>query len=353
MPSLPLLPRHFASDNNAGIIPEVWAALQQANDGRHAGAYGDDDWTRLAEAEFRRVFEREELEVFFVFNGTAANSLALASLCDSFHGVVCHQHSHAATDECNAPGFFRPGLSLIPVAGTSGKLTPESLRAAYTGRRDVHAPEVHAVSVTQTTEVGTIYQLEELRALTAMARELDLRVHMDGARFPNAVAALDCSPADVTWRAGIDVLSFGGTKNGMAAGEAVVFFDRTLAQNFKRRQKQSGQLASKMRFLSAPWVGFLRDDAWLRHARIANAVAARLEARLIGLPRVRILPPREANAVFIELPREVCLAMWERGWRFYDDVGPAGSLRLMCAWDSTNGDVEAFVNDLVSLVASS
>lgn len=343
--------RHFASDNNAGIIPEVWQAMTDANADPHCGAYGEDAWTRAAEAEFRRVFEHEQLEIFFVFNGTASNSLALAALCDSFHGVVCHRHSHVLTDECNAPGFFRHGLSLLPVDGEFGKIGSEALRETCASLRHIHAPEARGLSVTQSTELGTVYTPAELKALTATARELGLKVHMDGARFSNAVASLGCTPADLTWRAGIDVLSFGGTKNGMAAGEAVVFFDPTLAANFKRRMKQSGQLASKMRFLSAPWLGFLRGDAWLKHARRANEVAAHLAESLARLPGIRIAQPRQANAVFVQLPLAAAESLWAGGWRFYDDVGPVGAMRLMCAWDSTPADVDHFVAELAEWIA--
>lgn len=349
--SAPLPPRPFASDNNAGIIPEVWEALAEANKQPHCAAYGEDGWTRAATDEFRRVFEHGDLEVFFVFNGTASNSLALASLCESVHGVICHRHSHVMTDECNAPAFFRHGLSLLPVEGESGKIGSEVVRERCSTLRHIHAPEARALSVTQSTELGTVYTPTELQALTTTARELGLKVHMDGARFSNAVASLNASPADLTWRAGVDVLSFGGTKNGMGSGESVVFFDPAQAQNFKRRMKQSGQLASKMRFLSAQWLGFLRGDAWLKHARQANKTAAYLAESLARLPGIRIAQPREANAVFLSLSPAAAEALWARGWAFYDDVGPAGAVRLMCAWDSTVEDVALFVADLAAWMA--
>ncbi len=339
-------PRHFASDNNAGICPEVFAALAEAN-GPHAPGYGDDPWTRRAEQLFRDVFETD-CEVFFVFNGTASNCLALWSLCESFHGVICHQHSHIETDECGAPGFFMHGVTLLPVDAADGKLTPDLVRGASATPHDFHGAQPRALSLTQATELGTVYTPEELRALSAAARELKLAVHMDGARFANAVASLGVPPADVTWRAGVDVLSFGGTKNGAQAGEAVVFFDRARADNFRRRCKQSGQLASKMRFLSAQWVGLLANDAWLRYARHANDTASYLERRLAGLPGVRVAFPRQANAVFALLPKAAAEAVAARGWRFYNDVGPGGAARLMCSWDSARGDVDAFVADLAA-----
>ena len=307
--------------------------------------YGDDPWTRRAERLFNDVFETE-CEVFFVFNGTAANCLALWSLCESFHGIVCHQHSHIETDECGAPGFFMGGATLLTADTADGKLNPAAVRAASTLRHDFHSPQPRALSVTQATELGTVYTPDELRALSELARELKLAVHMDGARFANAVAGLGVAPADVTWRAGVDVLCLGGTQNGAAAGEAVVFFDRVKADNFRRRCKQSGQLASKMRFLSAQWVGLLENGAWLRHAAHANAVAAHLERKLAMLPGVRVAFPREANAVFALLPTAAADAVGARGWRFYNDVGPGGAARLMCAWDSTEADVDAFVGDL-------
>jgi threonine aldolase len=344
-------PRHFASDNNAGIIPEVWRMLAEVNESGHAPTYGDDAWTAAATAEFRRVFEHEDLEVYFVFNGTASNSLALASICDSMQAVVCHQSSHARTDECNAAAFFRAGLTLLPVAGEHGKIAPDAVRAACASLIPVHAPDARALSLTQSTELGTVYQPSEIEALSATARELGLKVHMDGARFSNAVAGIGCAPADLTWRTGVDVLSFGGTKNGMAASEALVFFDPALAANFTRRMKQAGQLASKMRFLSAPWLAFLRNDVWVKHARRANTMAERMERALVKLPGIRISHPREANAVFAHLPRPAIEYLWARGWRFYDDVDPGGAVRLMCAWDSREEDVDAFVADLAAWIA--
>ncbi len=337
-------PRHFASDNNAGICPEVFAAMTEANQ-HHLPGYGDDPWTRRAEALFRDVFETD-CEVFFVFNGTASNCLALWSLCESFHGVICHRHSHIETDECGAPGFFLHGVTLLPADTADGKLDEPSVRRAHTLRHDFHAPQPRALSLTQATELGTVYTPQEVGALSALARELKLFVHMDGARFANAVAGLSAAPADVTWRAGVDVLSLGGTKNGAMIGEAVVFFDRARADNFRRRCKQSGQLASKMRFLSSQWVGLLEGGAWLRHATHANGVATYLEQQLRALPGVTVAFPRQANAVFALLPAVAAAAVAARGWRFYNDVGPGGAARLMCSWDSTSGDVDAFVGDL-------
>ena len=342
----PPAPRHFASDNNAGMCAEVLAALAESN-ANHLPGYGDDPWTRRAEDLVRQVFETD-CEAFFVFNGTAANCLSLWSLCEPFHRVICHEFSHIQTDECGAPGFFVHGVSLHPVNTPDGKLTPDSVRAGSRTPHGFHGSDPRVVSLTQTTELGTVYTPDDVRALSAVARELGLAVHMDGARFANAVAATGASPADLTWRAGVDVLSLGGTKNGAAFGEAVVFFDREKADNFRRRCKQSGQLASKMRFLSAQWVGLLENGVWLRNAKTANRVAAYLEARIGALPGVTVAFPRQANAVFALLPTAAADAVAARGWRFYNDVGPGGAARLMCSWDSTEGDVDAFVDDLAA-----
>ncbi len=242
--------QQFASDNYAGICPAAWSATEAANDG-HVTAYGDDPWTAKASDEFRELFETD-CEVFFVFNGTAANSLALASLCQSYHGVICCDSAHIETDECGAPEFFSNGSKLLVAQSAEGKLTPASIRELATKRQDIHYPKPRVVTITQSTETGRVYTLAELRAISDECRAHALYLHMDGARFANACASLGCSPAEVTWKSGVDVLCFGGTKNGMAVGEAVLFFDKKLAADFDYRCKQAGQLASKMRFLAAP-----------------------------------------------------------------------------------------------------
>src|SRR5471032_1780994 len=282
-------PQQFASDNYAGICPEAWAAMAEANQG-HATAYGDDEWTAKASDAFRRQFETG-CEVFFAFNGTAANSLALAALCQSYHSVICSEIAHVETDECGAPEFFSNGSKLLVAPSAGGKLTPGAIRAVATNRNDIHFPKPRVVTITQPTETGQVYGLDELRAISAVCRELGLNLHMDGARFANACSSLKCSPADMTWRAGIDVLCFGGTKNGMAAGETILFFNPRLAEDFDYRCKQAGQLASKMRFLSAPWVGMLGSGAWLRNAVHGNACATRLAQQIGGLPGLQIMFP--------------------------------------------------------------
>lgn len=336
--------RHFASDNYSGVCPEAWAAMAEANAG-HEVSYGNDAWTQRAADRLREIFETH-CEVFFVFNGTAANSLALASLCQSYHSVLCHQLAHVETAECGAPEFFANGSKILLLAGAHGKIDPAEITAAVNQRNDIHFPKPRALSLTQATELGTVYSAAEIGTLTETARKFGLRVHMDGARFANAVASLGAAPADLTWRAGVDVLCLGGSKNGIALGEAVVFFDRELARDFDYRCKQGGQLASKMRFLSAPWVGILQDGAWLRHARHANEMARRLEAGLRGIPGVEISHPVQSNAVFVKFPPPAERQLRACGWCFYTGVITPDESRLMCSWDTTTADVDALVADL-------
>jgi len=336
----------FASDNTAGICPEAWAALTVANEG-YVPSYGVDAWTQRAGELVRALFENEAAQVYFVFNGTAANALALAALCQSYQGIVCHEAAHVQTDECGAPEFFSHGAKLLTVAGADAKLTPAGVLQAIERGDDVHFPQPRALSISQTTEWGSVYQPSEIATLSALARTHSLALHMDGARFANAVAALagrGVSPADLSWRAGVDVLSLGGTKCGLGTSEAVVFFNRELAAQFEYRCKQGGQLASKMRFHTSQWVGVLEHGAWLRHAAHANAAATQLAAALTRIPGLKPLRRVEANAVFVELAAPVAAAILSRGWHFHR-MGAAG-YRLMCSWATLPADLETFVRDL-------
>lgn len=341
--------RNFASDNNAGICPEAWEALESARRD-HTPAYGNDRHTALACERFRDIFETD-CEVFFAFNGTAANSLALASLCHSYHSVIAHELAHIETDECGAPEFYSGGSKILLTSGENGRITPDAVESIVHRRSDLHFPKPRVLSITQATEVGTVYPPDSLRELGAITHGLGLKVHMDGARFANALVSLGCAPKDITWRAGVDVLCFGGTKNGMMLGEAIVFFDKRLAAEFEYRCKQAGQLASKMRFLSAPWLGVLNDGAWLRHAAAANAAAARLEAGIRRLGIGTVLYPREANSVFVRWHDAIITGLYARGWTFYDFIA-AGGCRLMCSWDTREEDVDAFLADLEAVAAS-
>ncbi|WKB52714.1 threonine aldolase family protein [Eleftheria terrae] len=350
--STPPLREHFASDNYAGMCPEATHWFLEANNSGHQPGYGEDIWTQRSTDMIRELFQTE-CDVYFVFNGTAANSLALAAMCQSYHSVICTAVAHVETDECGGPEFFSNGSKLLTAEADSpmaklGKLTPAAVEQLVVKRDDIHYPKPKVVSLTQATELGTVYTVDEVRAITEVARHRQLKVHMDGARFANAVAALGCHPADVTWRAGVDVLCFGGTKNGLPVGEAVVFFDRALSDDFAYRVKQAGQLASKMRFISAPWVGLLEDGVWLRNARHANAMAQRLYQKVRGLPGVQVLHPPEANGLFVQLQRPVIDALHGKGWKFYEFIA-GGGCRLMCAWDTTAEAVDAFAADLAAL----
>lgn len=336
----------FASDNYSGICPEAWQALEQANQG-FATSYGDDPWTERACNALREFFETD-CQVFFVFNGTAANSLALASLCRSYHSVICHEMAHVETDECGAAEFFSNGTKVLLVPGEHGKVDPAAVAETVERRSDIHYPKPHVLSITQATELGTLYSADELRVLGDLAREHSLKMHMDGARFANAVASMAVSPAEMTWKAGVDVLTFGGTKNGMPVGEAVIFFDNDLAREFDYRCKQAGQLASKMRFLAAPWVGLLESGAVLSHAAHANHCARLLAAQLEVVPGVKLIHQVQANAVFAQMPQELIDRLHAEGWHFYTFIG-SGHARLMCSWQTLEEDVLLFGRDLQRL----
>jgi threonine aldolase len=289
------------------------------------------------------VFETE-CEVFFVFNGTAANALALAALCRSHHGILCHELAHVQTDECAAPEFFSGGAKVLPVAAAGTKLTPADLAPWPTRGHGVHFSKLRALSLTQSTELGTVYRPHEIRALTEFARVQGWSVHVDGARFANAAAALagdGITPADLTWRAGIDVLCLGGTKNGLIGTEAVVFFNRALAAEFDYRVKQAGQLASKQRYAGAQWLAVLRDGAWLRHAAQANAMARRLSDGLVARG-FQLVAPTEANGVFVHFTADEHRRLEAQGWHFYPFVGETGH-RLMCGWDARPEEIDAFL----------
>jgi threonine aldolase len=341
-------PPQFASDNNAAVCAEAWEALAQANAG-HAPGYGADDWTIAATRAIQDVFETH-CDVFLVFNGTAANSLALAAICRSTDAIVCHANAHINVDECGCPEFMSGGAKLLTIDAPHAKLTPDAVVARAVTPHDEHSSRPRALALTQATEFGTVYSVDELRALCDTAHRLGMKVQLDGARFANAVASLGCAPADIAWRAGVDVLSFGGTKNGLPFGEAVVFFDRALADEFARRRKQGGQLASKMRYLAAPWLGVLRDGVWLRHAAHANAMAQRLSHAVQRVPGARLLAPVQANGVFVDLPARVVAGLRERGWRFYTFIGETGC-RFMCAWDTPVESVDRFARDIGELAA--
>jgi threonine aldolase len=344
------MPQQFASDNNAGICPPALDALIRANAEGHVTGYGDDPWTEKACTRLRELFETD-CEVFFVFNGTAANALVLAQICQPYHAIIAHALSHIEEDEAGAPTLFSGGAKIVTADTALAKLTPEAIDALMRKGRGVHSVKPRALSITQATELGTVYGLDEVAALVDTARRHGLMVHMDGARFANALAFLGGRPADLSWRAGVDVLCFGGVKNGLAVGEAVLFFDRDLAREFEWRVKQAGHLNSKMRLVTAPWLGLLENGVWLENARHANAMAQRLWERIGSLPGVHLIAPVQSNGVFVELPVAVQARMREKGWQFYTFLGDTGC-RLMCAWDTTPATVDRFAADLAAATAS-
>jgi threonine aldolase len=345
---------NFASDNAAGAAPAIMDAVVRANEGV-ALAYGNDDWTARVERRLSEVFERE-VAVFLVATGTAANSLALAHVTPPWGGVLCHAEAHIVTDECGAPEFFGGGMKLIGLPGAAGKLAPETVEAAIT-RYSGHVPHqvnAAALSLTQATEAGTIYRVAELKRLADIAHARGIPVHMDGARFANALTRMNASPAEATWRAGIDVLSLGATKGGALAAEAVVFFDKARAASMPERRKQGGHLISKHRFVAAQFEAFFEGDLWLKLARHANAKADRLAA---GLSAAGLAPafPVEANIVFAVLPPDVHARLQAAGAKYYvrrSDYLPDGRVaapdhalaRLVTSFATTDEEIDRFVS---------
>ena len=336
--------RHeFTSDNTAALCPEACSALQEANGDEAVPSYGDDQWTKRVCDRVRELFE-SDCDVYFAFNGTAANALALAQLCQPFHSVFCHEHAHIENDECGACEFFTHGSKLIPTRGKNGKLDLKEMKTALARQHELHSHKPRVISITQATELGTVYTVDEIGEISAFARERQMLLHMDGARFANALATLGCAPKDLTWSVGVDVLCFGGIKNGLSVGELVIFFSKERAQEFDYRTKQAGQLASKMRFVAAPWLALLTNDVWLRNARRANSGAQKL-AEAIRRCQVEVIFPTEANAVFFRLDDSAVGVLREEGWDFYKFIEP-DIYRLMCAWSVSDAVIEEFTTAL-------
>jgi threonine aldolase len=330
--------RSFASDNNAGVHPDILKAISAANQG-HVVGYGDDSHTHSAQALFKKQLS-EDVEVFFVFNGTAANCLSLKALTNSYHAVICSEAAHIYVDECGAPEKFT-GCKLVPVPAKNGKLTVDAVRSAYHGIGDEHHVQPKVISITQATEVGTVYRPNEIRDLAGFAHDHGMFLHVDGARIANAVAALGLSLRQATRDLGIDVLSFGATKNGALGAEAVVFFNPELAANFKFYRKQGMQLASKMRFISAQFEALFTNELWLQNARHANRMAQLLKREISKIPQVKIIYNVEANGVFAQIPRKA-IAKLQKRYFFYVWNEAQSVVRWMCSWDTTADDVKQF-----------
>lgn len=337
---------NFASDNAYGAMPEILAALAQANDGS-ARSYGDDEITARLRARLRGIFEHDVF-VYPVVTGTAANALSLATLVPPHGAIICHADSHIAVDECGAPEFFSHGAKLVPLEGEHAKIAPQQIEhaLAHFQKGFVHHAQPTAISLTQATERGTVYSLAELRAISGVARKHDLKLHLDGARFANALVHLDCSPADATWRVGVDALSFGATKNGALGAEAVIFFHENDVADFEYRRKKSGHLLSKMRFLSAQLDAYLENDLWLKAATRANTLAAKLGDALSKIPGAELADPVQANAVFARLPDETVARLRKAGATFYDWTPPSNGktlVRLVVSFATPEDAIENFI----------
>jgi threonine aldolase len=338
---------NFGSDNVYGVHPKIMEAIVAANHGT-ARSYHHDDGSKHVEVELSRVFEKE-VRAFLVLNGTGANSLALSAMVPSHGGIICHSSAHINTDECNAPELFTGGAKLITLEGAGAKITPDALsRKLKVLVQDEHASKLGAVSITNLTELGTVYTPAEISALSALGKAHGLKLHMDGARFANALVALGCTPAEMTWKAGVDVLSFGGTKNGAMILEAVVFFDLELANDFLYRRKRAGQLLSKSRFLSAQMLAYLKDGLWLENAKRANDLAQVLAAGLRASKNFKIMQPVDGNEIFAVLPRKLGDALLAKGAKFNE--GPIDGLsdyemhvRFVLSWATAEEDVTQFL----------
>ena len=343
--------RNFASDNNAGVHPEVLEAIARANQG-HVVAYGDDPFTRSAIAKFEEHFGAE-IDVFFTFNGTGANVLGLQSLNRSYHAVLCSEFAHIYTDECGAPEKHT-GCKLIPLPHRDGKITLDAVRHAYHGIGDQHHVQARVISITQSTEMGTVYRPQEIQELANFAHEHEMFLHMDGARIANAAASLGQTLRQATRDLGVDVLSFGGTKNGIIGGEAVVFLnskpsDRKLSADFLYLRKQGMQLASKMRFIAAQFEALLTHDLWRRSAEHSNRMARLLEGELRRIPQIKIVWKVEANGVFAKIPRHAIQKIKDR-YFFYDWIEEECIVRWMCSFDTTEEDVKEFAKVVAEAV---
>src|SRR5216684_1784609 len=340
--------RSFASDNNAGIHPDVLKAISAVNQG-HVVGYGDDAYTQSAVKKFREHFG-DDISVYFVFNGTAANVLSLKALTESYHAVICPEAAHIYTDECGAPEKFT-GCKLIPIATRDGKLTVESVEHAYHGIGDQHHVQPRVISITQSTEMGTVYRPEEIQALASFAHEREMFVHTDGARISNAAASLGQTLRQATRDLGVDVLSFGGTKNGIMGGEAVVFFNRRLSPDFLYLRKQGMQLASKMRLIAAQFEALLTNDLWHRSAEHATRMARLLEKEICRIPGIKIVWKVEANGVFAQVPPRAIARIKER-YFLYMWIEEESIVRWMCSFDTTEEDVKDFARLVAEAVTT-
>ena len=334
----------FSSDNVTGACPEVMNAIVAANEGI-VESYGNDKWSLNLQKKLSEIFETDVV-VFPVVSGTAANALALSVLSPAFGKIFCNELSHINTDECGAPEFFSGGAKLVTMSSDDGKINAKDLSQNIRGTGIVHLAQPAAVSITQACETGTVYQLEEIKSIAETAHEHGLKVHMDGARFANAIVSLDVSPAEMTWKSGIDVLSFGGTKNGCLTAEAVVFFKPELVGNFPYLHKRSGQLLSKMRFVSAQLEAYISNDVWLRNARNANNMAKLLSEGLAKFTDIKLTYTTQSNEVFVHLPSSTINLLNAKGYNVSEDELDGKSVRFVTAWNTVSDDIDKLISTI-------
>ena len=333
--------RSFMSDNVTPACPDVMRAIIEAND-NDAASYGDDPWSAKLEADLSEVFETD-VAVFPVVTGTIANALAVSAMTPGYGKIYCHEFAHINIDECAAPELFTGGAKLAPLSGNDGKLDSSQLADAIDGSGNVHQAQPSVVSITQACETGTVYELDEIAAIAEVTHSHDMQLHMDGARFANALVALNANPAEMTWKSGIDVLSFGGTKNGCLAAEAILFFNPDSARSMPYLHKRSGQLLSKMRFVTAQLSAYLKNDLWLDNARNANAMAARLSEGLAALPGLELAYPTRSNEVFVRMPKRLVEQLRQDGISTNDGELDGSAVRFVAAWNTSTDDVDSFV----------
>ena len=334
----------FASDNVAGACPEVLDAVIKANEG-DSTPYGNDQISTELQDKFSEIFEKEVI-VFPTASGTAANALALSTMTPSFGNIYCHKLSHINTDECGAPEFYTGGGKLVTLQGIKGKITANELDESVTGAGIVHHTQPSSVSITQVCETGEVYQLDEIKKISDVAHNHNLNMHMDGARFANELVSLDVTPAEMTWKSGIDVLSFGATKNGCLAAEAIIFFKKDLVGNTAFLMKRAGHLLSKMRFVSAQLDAYISNDVWLKNARHANKMGKRLSEGLNNYSDINLSYPTEANEVFATFPRNKIDHLNSEGYTINEDEWDGKAVRLVAAWNTKDNDVDEFLEIL-------
>ncbi len=339
--------RSFASDNNSGVHPLVMDAIIKAND-NHAVGYGDDPWTIEATNKIKAVFG-QEASPFFVFNGTGANSVALQAVTRSFHSILCAETAHINVDECGAPARMT-GCALVAIPTSDGKLTPELIKSRLHNFGVCHHSQPKAVYISQVSELGTIYTVEEVKAIADLLHALHMYLHMDGARLANACAYLNCSMKELTIEAGVDILSFGGTKNGMMMGEAVISFREEITENLQYFRKQSAQLASKLRYLSCQFIPYLNNDLWLENARRANSMASRLAEAMRKYPQIQFTQKVESNQLFFTIPTEALKKLQEK-YFFYMWNEEANEARFVTSWDTTDSDIDDLIQTLDTILS--